>query len=241
MNALLAFDTATEHMSIALALGDSVWAHEAAGGALASAALIPAILALLARSGVALRDVDAIAFGQGPGAFTGLRTACSVAQGLAIGAGKPVLPIDTLLAVAEDARARQPAWRGWVTMDARMDEVYAGHYQFAAGQWQVLAAPALLTPLALNAIWEHAPPQAVAGNALAVFSHRLQTGPAVLFPTALPRAAAMLPLARQLALRGGALDAALALPTSLRDKVAQTPAEREAAKANAAVRSAEVS
>ncbi len=231
MNALLAFDTATEQMSIALAVGEHLWQREAAGGALASAALIPAILGLLSQAGVSLRDVDAIAFGRGPGAFTGLRTACSVAQGLAFGANKPVLPIDSLLAVAEDARAGLAAWHGWVTMDARMDEVYAGHYRFAAGQWEVLGAPRLTTPQALNAQWREAPPDAVAGNALGVFGDRLQAGAARRFDAAMPRAAAMLPLARRLWAQGGAVDAAQALPTYLRDKVALTTAEREAAQA----------
>src|SRR5437762_12159574 len=131
MSTLLAFDTATQRMSVALAARGSVWVHESDGGAQASAALIPAILALLTQAGVALRDLDAIAFGRGPGAFTGLRTACSVAQGLAYGAGKPVLPIDTLLAVAEDARAGRAAVRVWAVMDARMDEIYAAQYAFA--------------------------------------------------------------------------------------------------------------
>src|SRR4051812_4707052 len=99
MNSLLVFDTATEHLSIAVAVGERVWSHESAGGALASATLIPSILRLLAEAGLTLAGLDAIAFGRGPGAFTGLRTACSVAQGLAFGANKPVLPIDTLLAV----------------------------------------------------------------------------------------------------------------------------------------------
>jgi tRNA threonylcarbamoyladenosine biosynthesis protein TsaB len=231
MNALLAFDTATEQMSIALAVADRVWTHEAAGGALASAGLIPAILALLAQAGVGLRELDAIAFGRGPGAFTGLRTACSVAQGLAFGAGKPVLPIDTLLAVAEDARAGQSPWQGWVTMDARMDEVYAGHYRFMEGQWQVLGAPRLITPQALNALWQAVPTEVVAGNALAAFGDRLQTGRAMRVKAAMPRATAMLPLARQLWAEGGAVDAALALPTYLRDKVALTTTEREAVQA----------
>ena len=100
MSVLLAFDTATEQMNIALSVHGVVTVHEAAGGALASATLIPAILALLAAAGLTLREVDAIGFGRGPGAFTGLRTACSVAQGLAFGADRPVLAIDTLLAYA---------------------------------------------------------------------------------------------------------------------------------------------
>ena len=232
---LLAFDTATEQMSLALDLNGRVLQVEAAGGAQASATLIPAILALLAQGGVTLRELDAIAFGRGPGAFTGLRTACSVAQGLAFGAGKPVLPIDTLLAVAEDARAgRVDDLRVWAVMDARMDEVYAAHYAFAAGRWSVLAAPMLTTPERLSQRWRsdaQGPPECVAGSALAAFGDRLATATAQRVPGALPRACAMLPLAHALWAQGGAMDAALALPLYLRDKVAQTTAEREAARA----------
>ncbi|MEP7101872.1 MAG: tRNA (adenosine(37)-N6)-threonylcarbamoyltransferase complex dimerization subunit type 1 TsaB [Burkholderiales bacterium] len=229
---LLAFDTATEHLSIALTVRGEVVVHEAAGGAQASATLIPAILALLAQAGVTLRELDAIAFGRGPGAFTGLRTACSVAQGLAFGASKPVLPIDTLLAVAEDARGGDlRAQRVWVAMDARMNEVYAAQYAFADGGWSVLDAPMLTTPDALNARWQVQPPELIAGSALAAFGDRLATQGARLAPDALPRARAMLPLAQALWEAGGAVDAALALPLYVRDKVAQTTVERDAARA----------
>jgi len=227
MNTLLAFDTATENMSIALAVGGRVWMHEAAGGAQASATLIPAILALLDQADVGPRELDAIAFGRGPGAFTGLRAACSVAQGLAYGLGKPVLPIDTLLAVAEDARAGAAALRVWATLDARMQQIYAAHYEFDAGRWRELDAPMLTTPDALAARWDAEPPRVVAGNALQVFGDRLHLGTARCVAHALPRAAAMLTLARALWSQGGAVDAALALPLYLRDKVAQTTAERE--------------
>jgi len=229
MNALIAFDTSTEQMSIALAVADQVWTHDGAGGAQASASLIPAILALLARAEVALGDLDAIAFGRGPGAFTGLRSACSVAQGLAFGANKQVLPIDTLLAVAEDARGGQLSWQGWVTMDARMNEIYAAHYRFEVDRWHVLSAPGLVTAQALNAVWRSELPRAVAGNALGVFGEQLELGHAARHPHAMPRAAAMLPLARCLASQGGAVQAAQALPIYLRDKVALTTAERATA------------
>ena len=229
---LLAFDTATEHLAIALQVRGAQFVHEGPGGAQASATLIPAVLALLARGGVALAELDAIAFGRGPGAFTGLRTACSVAQGLAFGAGKPVLPIDTLLAVAEDARGDSAApQRTWVAMDARIDEIYAAHYAFADGRWTVLDAPRLTTPAWLSERWAAEPPEAVAGTALAVFGERLAHGAARLVPNALPRAAALLPLANALWAEGGALDAALALPLYLRDKVAQTTDERAATRA----------
>jgi tRNA threonylcarbamoyladenosine biosynthesis protein TsaB len=230
---LLAFDTATEHLSLALEVRGEVFVHEAAGGAQASATLIPAILALLGRAGVSLHELDAIAFGRGPGAFTGLRTACSVAQGLAYGTGKPVLPIDTLLVVAEDARAGDPTPRRvWVAMDARMDEVYAAHYAFAEGRWATLDAPMLTAPERLADRWRTQPPECVAGTALAAFGERLATPPETRrAPEALPRARAMLPLAAALWAAGGALDAALAVPLYLRDKVALTTAEREAMRA----------
>ena len=234
LTACLAFDTATEHLSIALQVGDRVWSHDAAGGALASSTLIPGVMDLLAQAGIGLRDLDAIAFGRGPGAFTGLRTACSVAQGLALGVDKPVLPIDTLLAVAEDARTLAGAEAiddVWVAMDARMDEIYAAHAVFEAGMWRLATAPWLCTPQQLNERWCIEAPRAVAGTALAAFGDRLACGAALCLPQALPRARAMLPLAAALWARGGAVDAAQALPLYLRDKVAQTMAERAAAKA----------
>ena len=178
MSTLLAFDTATERMSLALGVDGRVWTHESAGGAAASATLMPAIISLLARAETSMRQLDAIAFGRGPGAFTGLRTACAVAQGLALGLGRPVLSLDTLMAVAEDARGGDSHWQGWVVIDARMNEIYAAHYRYAQGAWQVLEPPRLCTAQTLNARWLDDAPLAVAGNALAAFDGQLQSGAA---------------------------------------------------------------
>jgi tRNA threonylcarbamoyladenosine biosynthesis protein TsaB len=228
---LLAFDTATELLSVALAADGRVHSHEAAGGALASATLIPAILQMLDKAGVALREIDAIVFGRGPGAFTGLRTACSVAQGLAFGAGKPVLPVDSLLALAEDARRGAAPQRVWALLDARMNEIYAAQYGFDGQRWNVLDAPMLTTPELLNERWHREPANVVAGNALGAFGERLVTGAGERAPDALPRASALLRLAPALIERGALVDAALALPLYVREKVAQTTAERDAARA----------
>ncbi len=232
MSALLAFDSATERIAIALAVDAQVWTRSDAGGARASALLLPAILALLAEAGVALPDLDAIAFGRGPGAFTGLRSACALAQGLAFGAGKPVLPLDTLQAIAEDARAGAGELRVWALLDARMNEIYAAQYRFSTDRWQVLDAPMLIGPAALAALWRAAPPVVVAGNAVSAFAAEL--GPeldrasALRLPDAQPSPLALLALAQAGWQRGDAADAALALPLYLRDKVAQTSAERAA-------------
>jgi tRNA threonylcarbamoyladenosine biosynthesis protein TsaB len=227
MAKLLAFDTSTESMSIALHLPQGVLTRDSAGGAQASARLIPDILALLAEAGCTLAELDAIAFGRGPGAFTGLRTACSVAQGLAFGAGKPVLPVDSLMLVAQDAHNQQPVADVWVAMDARMDEIYAGAYRWQGARWSVQRAPALYAVDALNAAWQAAPPTVVAGSALQAFGDRLNTASALTWPQPRSRAAALAQLAQQLWADGAAVDAAQALPIYLRDKVAQTTAERE--------------
>lgn len=237
---LLAFDTATEHMNVVLTTPQGQWVAEEAGGARASARLIPSIQSLMAEAGCTWQDLDAIAFGRGPGAFTGLRTACSVAQGLAFGAGKPVLVIDTLMAVAQDAitlledagAATEIATSVWVVMDARMDEIYAAHYRWEARRWHTLVAPHLTSDEALNEHWRVAVPEVVAGTALIPFGARLHPGPAALrVSQALPRAHALVPVARQAWALGEAVDAAQALPIYVRDKVAQTSSERDAAKA----------
>ena len=108
---LLAIDCSTERMSVALAQGERRWTHEGGGGAQASSALIPAIMSLLGEAQLTLKELDAIAFGQGPGAFTGLRTACAVAQGLALGAKLRLLPIDSLLMLAHAALSSNPSLR----------------------------------------------------------------------------------------------------------------------------------
>ena len=228
---LLAFDTSTEVMSLALLRAGSLSVREGEGGAQASMRLIPEALRLLSDAGCALRDVDAIAFGRGPGAFTGLRTACSVAQGLAFGAHKPVLPVDSLLLVAEDALAQVQLSDCWVAMDARMDEVYAARYRWDGQRWHTERDPALYTLEALAAQWRAQPPAAVAGSAIEAFGDRLPVpSSAKRVPQARSRGAALASLAQQGWQQGAAIDAAQALPLYLRDKVALTTAEREAAK-----------
>ena len=232
---LLAFDTSTEVMSLALLRAGSLSVREGEGGAQASMRLIPEALRLLSDAGCALRDVDAIAFGRGPGAFTGLRTACSVAQGLAFGAHKPVLPVDSLLLVAEDALAQVQLSDCWVAMDARMDEVYAARYRWDGQRWHTEREPALYTLEALAAQWRVQPPAAVAGSAIEAFGDRLPVpSSAKRVPQARSRGAALASLAQQGWQQGAAIDAAQALPLYLRDKVALTTAEREAAKKVAA-------
>ena len=244
---LLAIDSATERL--ALAAIDDGRAPDGAlvraacriepldldGGPAASAQALPMLIALLQRAGWTFADLDAIAFGRGPGGFTGLRTACAVAQGLAFGQDVPVVPVDSLAIVAEDAARRLDLAAGavvWVAMDARMDEVYAGCYRDDGDAgWRAVVEPALTTPDALHAQWADAPPAVVAGSALAAFGERLRTGAARRVPSEHGRAAALGWLAAVGLARGDAVSADQALPIYLRDKVAQTTAEREAAKA----------
>jgi tRNA threonylcarbamoyladenosine biosynthesis protein TsaB len=234
--AILALDTATDRLCAALADGRTLHTHEEAGGAAASARLLPALQALLARAGLAGGQLDAIAFVQGPGAFTGLRTACAVAQGLAWGWAKPVLPLDALMLLAEDLHAGPALAEGAevaVAADARMDEIYAARYAWRHGRWQVTQAPALWVWPALAEAWAALPPpQALAGSALAVFGDRIAWPAAPRRqPEPLDRAAALGRLALQAWVQGTAVPAADALPLYLRDKVAQTTAERTAARA----------
>lgn len=228
---VLAFDTSTESLALALVAGGRVVGHAEPGGPRASAALLPALRRLLDAAGLPMAAIDAIGFGRGPGAFTGLRTSCAVAQGLGFGLARPLLPLDSLLLVADDARAQLGAGDGFevgVAMDARMDEVYAGRYRWADGAWQTLAAPALYTLPALAVAWRQAPP-CVAGSALAAFGERLSLPAAVQrVPAEADRAAALGRLAAAAYAAGQAVDAADALPLYLRDKVALTTEERAA-------------
>ena len=196
----------------------------AAGGAHASASLIPVLQSLLARAGLRVSDLDALVFGRGPGSFTGLRTACAVAQGFGFAGNVPVLGIDTLLAIAEEARALSGAPRIVALLDARMHEVYAARFVHDGTAWKRDGEIVLTRPQAL----EVSPGWTIAGNAAASYGELLPQGaPRV---EALPTAAAMLRIAPQLLAAGLAQDAARAMPVYIRDKVALTTEERAAAR-----------
>jgi tRNA threonylcarbamoyladenosine biosynthesis protein TsaB len=256
----LALETSTDTLSLAVARGAQTWTHTSAGGALTSTHMIPQTLALLKEAGLGLTDLQAVVFGRGPGAFTGLRTACSVAQGLAFGADLPVLPIDTLLAVAEEARVANaatdaaPLTRVLAVMDARMEQVYVAAYAFTPnanetatcagenhpmpGTWHCVQAPELQSPETLHwpADWALDSFMA-AGNAWPVYAGRWPatlTAPQV---AALPTAAALLRLAPAAWSAGAAVPPEEALPLYIRDKVAQTTDERMQIKAQQAAAS----
>ena len=229
----LAFDTSTDTLSIGVAARGMSDVRTLAGGAQASAHLIPTALGMLTQAGIALPQLHAIVFGRGPGSFTGLRTACAVAQGLAFGAGIAVLPVDTLLAVAEEARVLAGVDDQPLTvlalLDARMDEVYSAAWDWDGSRWT------LRSPLQVGAPERIVVPDAtrvlLAGNAFEAYGERLPAGERL---QALPTAAALLRLAPALLAQGQAVPADQAMPLYIRDKVAQTTAERQAAKATGA-------
>lgn len=238
--AVLALDTSTEQMSIAVQRGAQVWTWEGPGGAQSSAHLIPAIEGLMAQAQLRYTDLACIAFGQGPGSFTGLRTACSVAQGLGFAAGVPLLPVDSLMATAQAAlpahdatRVALTPWRVLALLDARMDEVYAAAFTCTPGidghgVWHADAEAVLCKPEAL-ALEFTSPVDAICGNALAAYGARLPWPELPRWPS-LPTAQAMLSLVPALLAQGLAVPAEAAMPRYIRNKVAQTTAEREALK-----------
>jgi len=220
---ILALDTATEACSVALALGDREIDryHELGRGH--AEQILPMIHELLAEGGVTLSSLDAIAFGRGPGGFTGVRLAASVAQGLSFGAGVGVVPVSDLAAVAQQVLALQPdAQRVLVVNDARMREVYWGHFSVdgatvkAVGAEQVTPAGQVLLPDRTDQPW------AAAGRGLAVapeLAERARAAGAVLHTALLPRAREVLALARKAVAAGQVLPAEKALPVYVRDRV----------------------
>lgn len=239
---LLALDTSTEQLSLAVQSGERVWCHRGAGGAQASSRLIPEALGLLAQADLRLAELDALVVARGPGSFTGLRTACAVAQGLAYGGACPVLGLDTLLALAPPVWTQDPnATRVLAVLDARMQQVYAAAYEFLDGEWLAVVPPGLYDPgdLTLPAEWVGDPTVWIAGNAHPLLVEAPQVlldpdGVARPHLNILPDAQTLLQLAPAALARGEAMRADALLPLYLRDKVALTTAEREALKARAA-------
>ena len=227
MPIILAIETSSELASCALLSGDTVLSRESGGVRTHSQSVLPMVQELLLEAELKLADVDAIAFGAGPGSFTGVRTACGVAQGLAFGAELPVLPLVTLEAMAEACRAASGATEVLAVLDARMNEVYWAQYRFD-GAWQTVIEPTLSSP-------DVVAPRMVAG--LAACGNGFAAYPDAFMGKdfAAQADAAIVPHARDLARIGAAafaggqaVPAAQAQPLYLRNKVAYTSAERQA-------------
>jgi tRNA threonylcarbamoyladenosine biosynthesis protein TsaB len=225
---LLVIDTSTEWCSAALWLDGRILARRVLAGQRHSSMLLPMVDELLRESAISLRQLDGIGYGAGPGSFTGLRIACAVTQGLALGADLPVVGVSTLESIAEQTGAANVL----AVLDARMAEVYWAAYQRDGAGWRCVTEPALALPESVCVPegngWMGA------GNGFAalgeVLRPRLAAHLTRIDDSLMPDAAAMAGLAAQAFERGEGMDAALAAPIYLRDKVALTIDERRAKK-----------
>ncbi|MGE5624968.1 MAG: tRNA (adenosine(37)-N6)-threonylcarbamoyltransferase complex dimerization subunit type 1 TsaB [Bacillota bacterium] len=147
---LLALDTAASRCSAALWLEGALTERDAPAERVQAENVLPMVEELLAGAGLKLQDMDAIAFGRGPGAFTGLRVAAAVAQGLAFGTGLPVVPVSNLEALAAAAHRRHGARQVLACLDARMQEVYWAAFAVDSGSLMRLTGEALGLPGEIN-------------------------------------------------------------------------------------------
>ena len=223
---ILALETSTEYCSVALWRDGDVDAREARAGQRHSELLLPMVEALLERHGLRLQGLDGIAFGEGPGSFTGLRIGCGVTQGLAFGAGLPVVGVSTLLALAEAARSG----RAVCCLDARMGEIYHAAYARSDAGWEAVHAPSLCAPA-------DAPPLPAGswtgcGSGFAVHGAALgerYTGRlSAIMPEVFPHARDIARLAAREFEAGRSVRAEQAVPVYIRDKVALRSDERTA-------------
>ncbi len=228
---ILAIETSTELASVALMHRGELRSRESAGVQTHSATVLPMLQQLLAGAGIGIHEVDALAFGCGPGSFTGVRTACGLVQGLAVGTQRKAVPVVTLLAMAESARAAGAGDDIVAVLDARMGEVYWARYRFD-GAWQVISEPVLAKAGDVHA--DGGQP-AVCGNALLAYPDDFaQLDGLTRWPDIVPHAEAITQLAAASIARGECVDARDAQPLYLRNKVALTTSERMAAAAGKA-------
>ncbi|HEY0209671.1 tRNA (adenosine(37)-N6)-threonylcarbamoyltransferase complex dimerization subunit type 1 TsaB [Acerihabitans sp.] len=220
---ILALDTATEACSAALWINGEISERFEIRPREHTQRILPMVDSLLAEAGIDLTQLDALAYGRGPGSFTGVRIGIGIAQGLALGAGLPMIGISTLAALAQGAWRRCGAGRVLCAIDARMGEVYWARYQRDDnGVWLGEAGEKVVKPdqLAAEAAdlvgrW------ATAGTGWQTYPGLISQPSVQLIDgqTALPAAVDMLPLAVLRLREGGALAVELQTPTYLRNEV----------------------
>ena len=226
---LLAFDTSTSWLSVACGTNAAWCVRGEPAGQAHSERLLHLVDVVLAEAGWSLQSLDGIAFGAGPGSFTGVRIACGVAQGLGLGAGLPLVPVPTLEALAQAAWREHAADRVVACLDARMREVYVAAYARESGHWTEVLAPAVLPPADVampsgtRAAW------CAVGNGFAAYP-ALATQLAIdhVHADTVPDARAIGELAQPRLAAGEGVAAADVLPLYVRHRVALTTAERAA-------------
>jgi len=222
---LLAVETSTELCSVALLRDRELFVEEALAENRHSELLVPMIRKVLERAHLAATQMDAFGFGQGPGSFTGIRIACGIVQGLAFAANRPVVPVPSLLALAEQSNES----RVIAALDARMGEAYLAAYARNGEDWDEIIAPRLADASSLPGL----PGRRWAATGSGFDCHQwlrdaYRDSVEMRFERDLPRARAVARIAARRFARGGGIAAADAAPLYLRDKVALTTEERRA-------------
>ncbi len=225
---LLAIDTSTDFCSVAASRGEALFSRHERAGQRQAETILGMVDEVLAEAGIELAQLRGIAYGEGPGSFTGLRIAAGVTQGLALARGIGVIGVGSLLALSEEAGKDGAGGRMIACLDAHMGEVYHAAYRRAGAGWEEVSAPGLYRPEAVPVApgrdWTGC------GDGFAAYRERLaaRLGECVsaIRPEATPSARAVLKLAIPRFAAGEARDASTAVPVYLRDKVALKTSER---------------
>ncbi|UKH19705.1 tRNA (adenosine(37)-N6)-threonylcarbamoyltransferase complex dimerization subunit type 1 TsaB [Actinobacillus pleuropneumoniae] len=217
---ILAIDTATEACSVALQHNGKLTSLDELSPRTHTQRILPMIDELLAQANISIKQVDALVFGRGPGSFTGVRVGVGIAQGLAMGANIPVVPISNLLAMAQAAYEQTGATNVVVLIDARMNEVYFAQYERVEQTWQEMVTEQVCSPeSAINQIQLKAN-TVVVGTGWTAYSQFAEAKlPLSISDITLPSAKSMLKLAELELEQGKALSALQIEPVYLRNEV----------------------
>lgn len=220
MKTILVLDTATEACSVALChQGETTFLDELSPRT-HTQRILPMIDELLAKSGISLKQVELLGFGRGPGSFTGVRVGVGIAQGLAMGAELPVVPVSNLLAMAEAAYQQQGSREVVALIDARMNEVYFAQFSRDENGWQEIVAEQVCSPEKAIAQIQTDRNSTVVGTGWAAYPQfSVANLPLMISDITLPSARFMLPLVQQAVAQGNTQSAMEIEPVYLRNEV----------------------